>query len=631
MSKKNTPVFLQNLFIELPRPLKKTFVLVVDGLLILLATWLAFSLRLDSWILPKDSQYWAYYLALLFSLPTFIAFRLYKAIFRYAGQFTIIAIAKSSFFYGIALFITLNLFFKPEEIPRSISIIQPILAFLLVSASRFSARFLLGQVYRNIFAYQKRPKVLIYGAGQSGRQAAYSIRAAETMTVIGFIDDNKILQGGMIDGLKVYGANQLLRLKEVAGVTDVLLALPSIRRSRRSEILAELSRHHVHVRSVPNLADFADGTLHLSDLREVDIDDLLGRDVALALDTNDALHEGKVVLVSGAGGSIGSELCRQIILLRPEKLVLLDHSEFNLYAIEQELSDLIKQKDLKINIVPKLASVLDQKNLFDILKLEKVQIIYHAAAYKHVPLVESNIATSINNNVWGTLHLAKIAHELEVEKFILISTDKAVRPTNVMGASKRIAEMILQALADRSSRTCFSMVRFGNVLGSSGSVIPLFRKQIQDGGPITLTDPEVTRYFMTIPEAAQLVLQAARMSQGGEVFILDMGKPVKILDLAKKLIELSGLSLRDEENLHGDIEIQVTGLRPGEKLYEELLIGDNPEPTNHSRIMMAKESYVSWGQLEILLTELNNVLLANDHMIIKKQLSRIVIGYNASV
>lgn len=631
MSKKNTPAFLQNLFIELPRPLKKTFVLVVDGLLVLLATWLAFSLRLDSWVLPKDSQYWAYYLALLFSLPTFIAFGLYKAIFRYAGQFTIIAIAKSSLFYGIALFITLNLFFKPEEIPRSIGIIQPILAFLLVSASRFSARFLLGQVYRNIFAYQERPKVLIYGAGQSGRQAAYSIRAAETMTVIGFIDDNKTLQGGTIDGLKVYGANQLLRLKEVAGVTDVLLALPSTRRSRRSEILAELSRHHVHVRSVPNLADFADGTLHLSDLREVDIDDLLGRDVALELDTNDTLHEGKVVLVSGAGGSIGSELCRQIILLRPEKLVLLDHSEFNLYAIEQELSDLIKQKDLKINIVPKLASVLDQKNLFDILKLEKVQIIYHAAAYKHVPLVESNIATSINNNVWGTLHLAKIAHELEVEKFILISTDKAVRPTNVMGASKRIAEMILQALADRSSRTCFSMVRFGNVLGSSGSVIPLFRKQIQDGGPITLTDPEVTRYFMTIPEAAQLVLQAARMSQGGEVFILDMGKPVKILDLAKKLIELSGLSLRDEENLHGDIEIQVTGLRPGEKLYEELLIGDNPEPTNHSRIMMAKESYVSWGQLEILLTELNNVLLANDHMIIKKQLSRIVIGYNASV
>lgn len=627
MSKKNTPAFLQNLFIELPRPLKKTFVLVVDGLLILLATWLAFSLRLDSWVLPKDAQYWAYYLALVFSLPTFIAFGLYRAIFRYAGQFTIISIARSSLFYGIALFITFNLFFKPEEIPRSIGVIQPILAFLLVSASRFSARFLLGQVYRNIFAYQERPKVLIYGAGQSGRQAAYSIRAAETMTVIGFIDDNKTLQGGTIDGLKVYGANQILRLKEVVGVTDVLLALPSTRRSRRSEILAELSRHHVHVRSVPNLADFADGTLHLSDLREVDIDDLLGRDVALQLETNDTLHEGKAVLISGAGGSIGSELCRQIILLNPEKVVLLDHSEFNLYAIEQELSDLIRQKDLKINLVSKLASVLDQKNLFDILKSEKVQIIYHAAAYKHVPLVESNIATSINNNVWGTLNLANAALESEVEKFILISTDKAVRPTNVMGASKRIAEMILQALADRGSRTCFSMVRFGNVLGSSGSVIPLFRKQIQDGGPITLTDPEVTRYFMTIPEAAQLVLQAARMSQGGEVFILDMGKPVKILDLAKKLIELSGLSLRDEKNLHGDIEIQVTGLRPGEKLYEELLIGDNPEPTNHSRIMKARESFITWGQLELLLTQLHEAMLINDGPAIKDHLRLLVAGY----
>ncbi|MBU3585119.1 polysaccharide biosynthesis protein [Polynucleobacter sp. AM-26B4] len=621
------PAFLQNLFIEMPRPLKKTFVLVVDSMLILLATWLAFSLRLDSWEIPKSNHYGAYYLSLLFSLPTFITFGLYKAIFRYAGQFTIIAIAKSSAFYGLMLFFALNLLFKPEEIPRSIGIIQPLLAFLLVSTSRFSARFLLGQVYRNIFAYQERPKVLIYGAGQSGRQAAYSIRAAETMKVVGFVDDNKTLQGGTIDGLKVYGAEQLLQLKEVAGVSDVLLALPSTKRSRRCEILAELSRHHVHVRSLPNLADFADGTLHLSDLKEVDIDDLLGRDVALQVDVNDTLHEDKVVLVSGAGGSIGSELCRQIILLKPQKIVLLEHSEFNLYAIEQELSHLIKQQDLKIDLIPKLGSVLDVKNLTDLLKSEKVQIIYHAAAYKHVPLVESNIATSINNNVWGTLNLATIALELGIEKFILISTDKAVRPTNVMGASKRIAEMILQSLTERSSNTCFSMVRFGNVLGSSGSVIPLFRKQIQDGGPVTLTDPEVTRYFMTIPEAAQLVLQAARMSQGGEVFILDMGKPVKIIDLAKKLIELSGLSLKDELNPNGDIKIQITGLRPGEKLYEELLIGDNPEPTNHPRIMKARESFIAWNQLELVLAELHEAISINDESAIKVHLRLLVAGY----
>ncbi len=627
MIKKNAPVFLQNLFIELPRPLKKSFVLIVDGILVLLATWLAFSLRLDIWSLPKNSQYPAYYFALIFSLPIFAIFGLYKAIFRYAGQHTLISVAKSSAVYGLILFTSLNLLFKPEEIPRSIGIIQPILTFMLVSISRVSARLLLGQVYRNIFAYQERPKVLIYGAGQSGRQAAYSIKAAGTMTVVGFIDDNKILQGGVIDGLKVYGQDQIRRLKELSGVSDVLLALPSTKRSRRSQILNELSRSHLHVRSLPNLADFADGTLNLSDLKEVDVDDLLGRDVALEVDVNDSLHEDKTILISGAGGSIGSELCRQIILLNPKKIVLLDHGEFNLYAIEQELSEFIQQKNLKIGLCPRLASVLDKDNLFSILQSEKVQIIYHAAAYKHVPLVESNGATSIKNNVWGTLNLAEVAIELGVEKFILVSTDKAVRPTNIMGASKRIAEMILQSLAERSSRTCFSMVRFGNVLGSSGSVIPLFRKQIQDGGPITLTDPEVTRYFMTIPEAAQLVLQAARMSEGGEVFILDMGEPVKILDLAKRLIDLSGLSLRDDKNPHGDIEIQVTGLRPGEKLYEELLIGDNPEPTNHPGIMKARESFMTWDELDLLLAQLNQAISRNDELAIKDTLRLMVAGY----
>jgi FlaA1/EpsC-like NDP-sugar epimerase len=347
----------------------------------------------------------------------------------------------------------------------------------------------------------------------------------------------------------------------------------------------------------------------------------------LDLDVKDTLHQGKVVLVSGAGGSIGSELCRQIINLKPQKIVLLDHSEFNLYAIEQELVEFTQQQELKIDLLPKLVSVLDRKNLHDVLKTEKVQIIYHAAAYKHVPLVESNITTSINNNVWGTLNLAKLALELKIEKFILISTDKAVRPTNVMGASKRIAEMILQSFADSGSITCFSMVRFGNVLGSSGSVIPLFRKQIQDGGPITLTDPEVTRYFMTIPEAAQLVLQAARMSQGGEVFILDMGQPVKILDLAKRLIDLSGLSLKDDQNPHGDIAIQVTGLRPGEKLYEELLIGDNPESTNHPRIMKARENFIGWNQLELQLAQLSEAMSINDESAIKDNLKALVAGY----
>jgi FlaA1/EpsC-like NDP-sugar epimerase len=355
----------------------------------------------------------------------------------------------------------------------------------------------------------------------------------------------------------------------------------------------------------------------------------LGRDIALEEDFYDALHQKKTILITGAGGSIGSELCRQIAALKPKKIVLLDHAEFNLYAIEQELTNYIRTKKIEVDLCAKLGSVLDKQYVLNIVQTEKVQIIYHAAAYKHVPLVESNSATSTKNNIWGTLNLAEVAIELDVEKFILISSDKAVRPTNIMGASKRIAEMILQSLSHRGSKTCFSMVRFGNVLGSSGSVIPLFRKQIQDGGPITLTDIDVTRYFMTISEASQLVLQAARLSEGGEVFILDMGNPIKIIDLAEKLIELSGLILKSNENPHGDIEIQIVGLRPGEKLYEELLIGDNPELTLHPKIMKAKESFITWGELAPLLAQLNQAILRNDEPAIKDFLKLMVTGYNS--
>jgi FlaA1/EpsC-like NDP-sugar epimerase len=620
---------LQNLLINLPRPLKKIFVLALDGMLVLLATWLAFALRLDIWEFPKVSQYGAYFLALTFAIPIFFIFGLYEAIFRYAGQHTLIAVTKSSILCGLFFFISINLVFKSEEIPRSIGIIQPILTFILVATSRVVARFLFGKIYRNIFTHQDRPSVFIYGAGQSGRQAAYSIKLADTMNVAGFLDDDKTLQGGLIDGLKVYDPNKLNILKSVTGINEVLLALPSTKKSRRSEILQCLSRFHVHVRSLPNLADFANGTLKHSDLKEIDFDDLLGRDVALEEDFYDALHQKKTILITGAGGSIGSELCRQIAALKPKKIVLLDHAEFNLYAIEQELTNYIRTKKIEVDLCAKLGSVLDKQYVLNIVQTEKVQIIYHAAAYKHVPLVESNSATSTKNNIWGTLNLAEVAIELDVEKFILISSDKAVRPTNIMGASKRIAEMILQSLSHRGSKTCFSMVRFGNVLGSSGSVIPLFRKQIQDGGPITLTDIDVTRYFMTISEASQLVLQAARLSEGGEVFILDMGNPIKIIDLAEKLIELSGLILKSNENPHGDIEIQIVGLRPGEKLYEELLIGDNPELTLHPKIMKAKESFITWGELAPLLAQLNQAILRNDEPAIKDFLKLMVTGYNS--
>ncbi|MDP2108335.1 MAG: nucleoside-diphosphate sugar epimerase/dehydratase, partial [Rhodocyclaceae bacterium] len=412
-------------------------------------------------------------------------------------------------------------------------------------------------------------------------------------------------------------------------VRDVLLAIPSASRQRRNEILQQLLRSHVAVRTLPGLSDLAQGRVHVSDLHELDIDDLLGRDAVVP---DSALLEknirGKVVLVTGAGGSIGSELCRQILASGPRALLLVEQSEFALYQIHQELQGTLPAG---AELIPLLGSVCDERRMRGIMTTWRPDTIYHAAAYKHVPLVEHNPAEGIRNNVFGTLTTARVAQELGVADFVLISTDKAVRPTNVMGASKRLAEMILQALANQTAGTQFTMVRFGNVLGSSGSVVPKFRQQIRDGGPITLTDPEVTRFFMTIPEAAQLVIQAAAMAglanAGGAVFVLDMGKSVRIGDLARRMVELSGLSVRDDDNPEGDIEIQVTGLRPGEKLYEELLIGENPQPTAHPRIMQAHEDFLPRQVLEEKLASLESSLDANDVPAIRRLLEDVVSGY----
>jgi FlaA1/EpsC-like NDP-sugar epimerase len=508
------------------------------------------------------------------------------------------------------------------------------LVLLFVGASRALARVWLGEQYMNILKRASRPKVLIYGAGTTGRQLAAAMANSHEMQVTGFLDDDDRLHGHMLNGQPIYNPADLDSLASTLNISDVLLAMPSLSRRRRNEILNQLRTTHMAVRTLPSLTDLAQGKVSISDLRELDIDDLLGREPVapnhILLAKNIV---GKVVLVTGAGGSIGSELCRQILAVGPSKLLLIEQSEFALYGIHQELEEKLSGRD--IVLVPLLASVQDDDRMREIMSTWHPDTVYHAAAYKHVPLVEHNPAAGIKNNVLGTLRTAQAAAENGVTDFVLISTDKAVRPTNVMGASKRLAEMALQALAAHQAGTAggitggtkFSMVRFGNVLGSSGSVVPKFRQQIRDGGPITLTHPDVTRYFMTIPEAAQLVIQAGAMAKGGDVFVLDMGQPVKIMDLARRMVELSGLTVKDEEYPEGDIEIAVTGLRPGEKLYEELLIGDNPKPTVHPRIMKAHEDFMPWAEFETKLKALDIALNVNDVGVIRLMMQQLVVGY----
>ena len=468
--------------------------------------------------------------------------------------------------------------------------------------------------------------MLIYGAGNAGRQLAAAMANSHEMRVVGFLDDDDRLHGHVLNGLSIYSPGDLPGLVTSLHVSTVLLAIPSLSRHRRNELIAQMQRAHVQVRTLPAVTELAQGVVSTSDLRELDIDDLLGREpvspnhILLGKNITD-----KVVLVTGAGGSIGSELCRQILAVGPGTLVLVEQSEFALYEIQQELAERLDGDSTLL--VPVLASVRDAQRLREVMADWKPDTVYHAAAYKHVPLVEHNPIEGIRNNTLGTLTAAQVAMEHGVTDFVLISTDKAVRPTNIMGASKRLAEMALQALADTAPRTRFSMVRFGNVLGSSGSVVPKFRRQIRDGGPITLTHPDMTRYFMTIPEAAQLVIQAGAMARGGDVFVLDMGDPVKIYDLATRMIELSGLCVKDANNPDGDIEIEITGLRPGEKLFEELLIGNNPRPTSHPRIMKAHEEFLAWPTLQERLGQLENLLDRRDVEGTKQLLIELVSGY----
>ncbi|MDZ7810099.1 MAG: nucleoside-diphosphate sugar epimerase/dehydratase [Arhodomonas sp.] len=480
-------------------------------------------------------------------------------------------------------------------LPVSTVILYWLLALFLVGATRFLTRAWLQVLCRRSDDEQR---VIIYGAGSAGVQTASALRNSYGYDPVAFVDDDPALQGVVMQGMRVHPPAELESLARTHGADEVLLAIPSASRSRRREIIRRLERTPLHVRTLPDLSDLVSGRARVNEFREVDVEDLLGR-APVAPDNAllSAAIRGKTVMVTGAAGSIGSELCRQILRLAPARLLLFELSEFGLYRLERELRATARRHDLDVEVVGLLGSVTHRRRLQRVMSAFGVNTVYHAAAYKHVPMVEHNVIEGVRNNVFGTLHCAQAAMDAGVGSFVLISTDKAVRPTNVMGATKRLAEMILQALAAERPRTRFEMVRFGNVLGSSGSVVPLFREQIHAGGPVTVTHPEVTRYFMTIPEAAELVLQAGAMGKGGDVFVLDMGEPIKILDLARRMIHLSGLRVRDEENPYGDIAIEFTGLRPGEKLFEELLIGDNVEPTRHSMILRAREGYLPWPQM----------------------------------
>lgn len=614
--------------LELSRAQKRAVVFVGDAMLCVASVLFAYYLRLGYWVIPVGTQWLSVFAALVFALPLFVTFGLYRVIFRYIGWSTLGAAARAAFIYGLAYASVFSVV-GVNGVPRTIGLIQPMLLFLGLGVFRAGIRFWFGGGIAGLFRVVGKQRVLIYGAGAAGRQLAAAFANSPDTQVVGFIDDDTTLQGSVLNGKKIFSSKDLKTLLEKTSAEAILLAMPSIMQNRRKEILENLQQVSVVVRTLPGLMDLAQGRVSVSDLRELDIADLLGRS---SVSPNQILLgkniSSKIVVVTGAGGSIGSELCRQIIQLRPTKLLLVESSEFALYSIHNEL--LSKVRNLpspEIAIVPLLASVQNAHRMKEILETWRPDTVYHTAAYKHVPLVEHNVMEGVSNNVFGTFVTASMAMECGVQDFVLISTDKAVRPTNVMGASKRVAEMLLQALADKGSNTCFSMVRFGNVLGSSGSVVPLFRQQIRDGGPITITHENITRYFMTIPEAAQLVIQAGAMANGGEVFVLDMGNPVRIIDLAQRMVELSGLKVRSDDTPDGDIEISVIGLRPGEKLYEELLIGDNPSPTRHPQIMMARDQFLKWSAFQSYLDKLNAAIQAGDAMLVRSILIDLVAGF----
>lgn len=639
--------------VRLPRRYKRLMQISADVVLVWAALWLGFVARLGDTqgVEPLGGHAWLFALAPVIAIPLFVRFGMYRAVMRYFGNDALLAIFKAVSLSALVLALAVYWYQDGTAvIPRSMIFNYWWLSLVLIGGLRLVMRqYFMGDWFSaehpGSFRHGRDaslPKVAVYGAGAAGNQLVAALRMGRAMRPVAFIDDDDSIATRTIAGLKVYKPKHIEQMLQETGVEEVLLAVPSASRARRREILAMLEPYSVHVRSIPGFMDLASGRVKVEDVQEVDIADLLGRD---AVEPQPELFErcirDQVVMVTGAGGSIGSELCRQILFSQPTILILFDHSEYNLYCIHQELEQRVRRESLKVQLLPILGSVQSPRRLLDVMQAWKVATVYHAAAYKHVPIVEHNVTEGMLNNVLGSLHTAQAAIKAGVKHFVLISTDKAVRPTNVMGGTKRLAEMVLQALSQEASpvlygdatqvpqvnRTRFTMVRFGNVLGSSGSVIPLFRDQIRRGGPVTVTHPKITRYFMTIPEAAQLVIQAGSLGQGGDVFVLDMGEPVRIADLAEKMINLTGLSVRNEKNLAGDIAIEFTGLRPGEKLYEELLIGDNVTPTEHPMIMRANEAFLPWVAFKDVLGEMLAAVEKDDFVELRVLLKQSVDGY----
>ncbi|MDB2325088.1 polysaccharide biosynthesis protein [Alphaproteobacteria bacterium] len=633
---------IRALVLGLPRPVKRSIVILVDVGLMAVAVWLAFYLRIgvfvSFWALDTEFSFLrAWGVSIVVGVTVFRIFGLYLNVFRYSGGPAILAVGKAVAVYGV-IYATILIFYGLDGVPRTIGIIQPILLFILVMMSRFIASFWLGGLYREHLRQKRLPKALIYGAGTAGRELAAALTNSADAKIAGFLDDDALLHDTQISGLPVYNPAKITVVAKQNNIAEVMLALPKIGRRRRNEILRALSGHNFTVRTVPSYSDLAKGRVTISDVLDLSVDDVLGRDTVppdedlMARDIR-----GKTVLVTGAGGSIGSVLCHHIYANAPKRLVLLDHSEFALYSIHEAFRGKVDRDASTVEITAILCSVNDSGRLAQVFTDLKPDTVFHAAAYKHVHLVEENKFEGIQNNVFGTLNVAMAAIDAGAGKFVLVSTDKAVRPTNIMGASKRLAEMTLQALSTTQSQTIFAMVRFGNVLDSSGSVVPLFRQQIKSGGPVTVTHPEVTRYFMTISEAAQLVIQAGAMtkmppiaSHAAPVYLLDMGEPVKILDLARRMIELSGLTVYDLVSGDGDLEIKITGLRSGEKLYEELLIGDAVSQSDHPKIKFADEAFLPWPQMQKELQGLHSAVKKADEPAIIKKLCELVTGFQAA-
>ena len=618
--------FLSNI-LSLHRYSKRIIAITIDLVLCIISTWLAYALRLEEFILLKDLNLFSILISLILVLPIFWWFGLYRTIFRYTSLSIFFTILAATSFYGLIYFFIIGIY-SIQEVPRSIGVLQPMILFFGIIISRIGFKFLLiTSTFLNNSSIKKN--ILIYGAGESGRQLAIALENSLEFKVVGFVDDDKDLHRQVLLGKIIYSPKNLKKIIKSKNISLVFLALSIVSRNRRNQIIKHLNQFKLIVKTLPSISEIVDGKITLSNIRDFNVEDLLNREEVKP--NIELLHKNissKIVLVTGAGGSIGSELSKQISRLKPKKLLLLELNEFALYKISEDLKNINNE----LKIIPLLANVQNSTSLDRIFKTFKIDTIYHAAAYKHVPLVEENICEGVKNNVIGTYLIAQFAIKYEASNFVLISSDKAVRATNIMGASKRLSEICVQSLydANKDKITKFSIVRFGNVLQSSGSVIPKFTQQIKQGGPVTLTHINVTRYFMTMTEASQLVIQAGAMSEGCEVFVLDMGESIKIKDLVENMIKLSGLTIKNDQNIDGDIEIKIIGLRPGEKLYEELLLGDNPKKTNHQKIKKAQDPFLPIETLKINLDKLIIVLDENKADEVKNYLKKLVQSYQSN-